>query len=300
MEEYFEIVEVSPRDGLQNEKKILKTNQKIELIARAIDAGFTQIEVTSFVNPKKVPQMFDSDMLVQSLPKKNGKDIKYIGLVLNERGFNRALESNLDVANYAIVASDTFSIKNQGAPTSENLNTLEKIFCEAKDKIEIAVTIAASFGCPFDGEISVSHLLSIIEKISKIGLSEICLADTIGVATPKDIKIKLREIYKSFPNLRVKLHLHNTRNTGIANAWAGIEEGITGLESSFGGSGGCPFAPNATGNIPTEDLLYMLNRSGIKTGLSISKSIETANWLENQLEKPLPGLLKKTDVFPPK
>jgi len=300
MDGHFEIVEVSPRDGLQNEKKILTTTQKIELISRAIDAGLTRIEVTSFVNPKRVPQMFDSDELVQNLPKKNGRDIKYIGLVLNERGFTRALKSDLDIANYAIVASDTFSIKNQGATTSENLKTLKKIFDESNEKIQIAVTIAASFGCPFDGEISVSHLLSIVEKISKIGLNEICLADTIGVASPKDIKAKIKAINRSFPNLKIRLHLHNTRNTGIANAWAGIEEGVTGLESSFGGAGGCPFAPNATGNIPTEDLIYMLDRSGIKTGLSLSKSIETANWLEKQLDKTLPGLLKKTDVFPPK
>ena len=299
MDGHFEIVEVSPRDGLQNEKKILTTTQKIELISRAIDAGLTRIEVTSFVNPKRVPQMFDSDELVQNLPKKNGKDIKYIGLVLNERGFTRALKSDLDIANFAIVASDTFSIKNQGASTSENLKILEKIFLESSKKIQIAVTIAASFGCPFDGEISTNHLLSIVEKIAKIGLTEICLADTIGVATPKDIKTKLKAIRNSFPEISIKLHLHNTRNTGIANAWAGIEEGVIGLESSFGGSGGCPFAPKATGNIPTEDLLYMLDRSGIKTGLSLSKSIQTANWLEKQLERTLPGLLKTTDSFPP-
>tara|TARA_X000000368_G_scaffold418183_1_gene416927 strand:+ start:1767 stop:2684 length:918 start_codon:yes stop_codon:yes gene_type:complete len=299
MDGHFEIVEVSPRDGLQNEKKILTTTQKIELISRAIDAGLTRIEVTSFVNPKRVPQMFDSDELVQNLPKKNGRDIKYIGLVLNEHGFTRALKSDLDIANFAIVASDTFSIKNQGATTSENLKTLKKIFHESNEKIQIAVTIAASFGCPFDGEISSNHLLSIVEQIAKIGLNEICLADTIGVATPKDIKTKLKAIKGCFPEMAIKLHLHNTRNTGIANAWTGIEQGITGLESSFGGSGGCPFAPKATGNIPTEDLLYMLNRSGVTTGISLQKSIETANWLEQQLEKKLPGLLKETDIFPP-
>ena len=299
MEDYIEIAEVSPRDGLQNEKKILSTKQKVALINRAVNAGFTRIEVTSFVNPKKVPQMFDSDQLAKNLPKKNRKNIKYVGLVLNERGFQRALDSDLDIANYAIVASDTFSIRNQGASTAENLKVLEKFSKDSTGKLEIAVTIAASFGCPFDGEISVSHLLSIIDHIAKIGLNEICLADTIGVATPKDVKTKLRAINEYFPHLRVKLHLHNTRNTGIANAWAGIEEGVTGLESSFGGSGGCPFAPRATGNIPTEDLLYMLDRSGIKTGLSISESIKTAIWLEKQLEKSLPGLLKKTEIFPP-
>jgi len=299
MEEFVEIVEVSPRDGIQNEKKILTTEQKLELISRAIDSGFKRIEVTSFVNPNKVPQMFDTDQLIENLPKKKGKDLEFIGLVLNEKGFKRALDSALDIANYVIVASDTFSIKNQGASTFENLRVLEKVHLDSANKIQIATTIGASFGCPFEGEISVAHLLSIIERISEIGLSEICLADTIGVATPKDIKTKLRAISSSFPHLKVKLHLHNTRNTGIANAWAGIEEGVVGLESSFGGSGGCPFAPKATGNIPTEDLIYMLDRSGINTGISLPKSIETAKWLEKQLNKPLPGFLKSTDAFPP-
>ena len=298
MQEYVEVVEVSPRDGIQNEKKILQTTQKIELISRAIEAGFKRIEVTSFVNPKKVPQMFDTDYLIEELPAKNGNDIKYIGLVLNQRGFERALTSRIDVANYVLVASDTFSIRNQGSSTLENLRTLEKVFNQSINKIEIITTIAASFGCPFEGEISISKLLSIIEHIVKIGLKDICLADTIGVATPKDIKSKLRTIKANFPKINLRLHLHNTRNTGIANAWAGIEEGVIGLDSSFGGCGGCPFAPNATGNIPTEDLLYMLDRSGVKTGLSLSKSIQAAKWLEKQLEKPLPGLLKSTDKFP--
>ena len=299
MQEFIQVVEVSPRDGIQNEKKVLSTLKKEELISRAIDSGFKRIEVTSFVNPKKIPQMFDTDELISSLSKYKKKDLKFIGLVLNEMGFNRALASSIDVINYVVVASDTFSIRNQGASTLDNLKVLEKIYAKSKSKIEITTTIGASFGCPFEGEISSKKLLLIIEQISKIGLNEICLADTIGVATPKDIKAKLKAIKSSFPNLKVRLHLHNTRNTGIANAWAGIEEGVMGLESSFGGSGGCPFAPKATGNIPTEDLIYMLNRSGVKTGISLSKSIETALWLEKQLEKPLPGYLKNTDSFPP-
>ena len=188
---------------------------------------------------------------------------------------------------------------HQGATTWDNIKVLKQVFNQAEKKIEIATTIGASFGCPFEGEISVSHLLAIVEEVSKIGLNEICLADTIGVATPKDIKTKLKAINTAFPHLKVRLHLHNTRNTGIANAWEGIEQGVVGLESSFGGSGGCPFAPNATGNIPTEDLIYMLDRSGIHTGISLSKSIETAKWLEEQLDKTLPGFLKNTDAFPP-
>jgi hydroxymethylglutaryl-CoA lyase len=299
MTEAIEIVEVSPRDGIQNEKRILTTTQKLALINYAIQAGFTRIEVTSFVNPKKVPQMFDTDELIEGLPKKTNKNLKYIGLVLNERGFERAIASKIDIINYVIVATDTFSIKNQGAPTLENITTLKSIYSKSYNKPEIATTIGASFGCPFEGEVSITQLLKIVEKIAKIGLTEICLADTIGVATPIEIKKKIKAIKSSFPNLKIRLHLHNTRNTGIANAWAGIEEGVTGLESSFGGAGGCPFAPRATGNIPTEDLLYMLDRSGITTGLSLNKSIEASNWLERQLQKTLPGLLKKTEVFPP-
>ena len=299
MENYVEIIEVSPRDGIQNEKKILTTEQKVQLITHALDSGFERIEVTSFVNPKKVPQMFDTDQLIKNLPLKENKNVKYIGLALNETGFKRAVDSGLDIVNYVVVASDSFSLRNQGATTLENLTTLEKIYLESEQKIQVATTIAASFGCPFDGEISTNHLLSIIDNIAKIGLTEICLADTIGVATPKDIKTKLKAINGSFPHLKVRLHLHNTRNTGIANAWAGLEEGVVGLESSFGGSGGCPFAPKATGNIPTEDLLYMLDRSGIQTGISLDKSIEAANWLEMQLGRTLPGFLKTTDPFPP-
>ena len=299
MTESIEIVEVSPRDGIQNEKRILTTTQKIALINYAIQAGFTRIEVTSFVNPKKVPQMFDTDELIEGLPKKTNKNLKYIGLVLNERGFERAIASKIDIINYVIVATDTFSIKNQGAPTLENITTLKRIYSKSYTKPEIATTIGASFGCPFEGEVSITQLLNVVERIAKIGLTEICLADTIGVATPIEIKKKIKAIKSSFPHLRIRLHLHNTRNTGIANAWAGIEEGVTGLESSFGGAGGCPFAPRATGNIPTEDLLYMLDRSGIVTGLSIDKSIEAANWLERQLQKTLPGLLKNTEGFPP-
>ena len=243
--------------------------------------------------------MFDTDQLIKKLPSKRNDHIKYIGLALNEVGFKRAVDSGLDIVNYVVVASDSFSIRNQGATTLENLRTLEKVYSESEQKIQVATTLAASFGCPFEGEISTSHLLSIISNIAKIGLTEICLADTIGVATPKDIKAKLRAIRGSFPHLKIRLHLHNTRNTGMANAWAGLEEGVIGLESSFGGAGGCPFAPKATGNIPTEDLIYMLDRSGIKTGISLEKSIEAANWLEKQLGRTLPGFLKTTDRFPP-
>ena len=294
----FEIIDVTPRDGLQNETVIFSIEEKLQLISRSIETGISRIEVASFVNPKKVPQMFDTDALITNLPPKQNENVKFVGLALNEVGFNRAVDSGLDVVNYVVIASDTFSVRNQGATTSENLNILEKVCADSEDRIKVATTIGASFGCPFEGEISINYLLAIIDKIAKIGLKEVCLADTIGVATPKDVKTKLRAINSSFPHLKIRLHLHNTRNTGMANAWVGLEEGVVGLESSFGGAGGCPFAPGATGNIPTEDLIYMLDRSGIKTGISLEKSIQAANWLEKQLGKKLPGFLKNTDSFP--
>ena len=201
MQEFIQVVEVSPRDGIQNEKKVLSTLKKEELISRAIDSGFKRIEVTSFVNPKKIPQMFDTDELISSLSKYKKKDLKFIGLVLNEMGFNRALASSIDVINYVVVASDTFSIRNQGASTLDNLKVLEKIYAKSNSKIEITTTMGQVLDVLSKVKFHQRNYSSIIEQISKIGLKEICLADTIGVATPKDIKAKLKAIKSSFPNL---------------------------------------------------------------------------------------------------
>jgi hydroxymethylglutaryl-CoA lyase len=295
-EDFVEIVEVSPRDGIQNEPKVLDTAIKLELIRRAFAAGAGRVEVTSFVNPKRVPQMADADDVVAGLAP--GVLPKSIGLVLNKRGFERAAASSLGEANVVIVASETFSHRNQGAGTMENIANLGEIAPLVPAGMRLGVTIGASFGCPFEGEMPLSRLLEVVEACARHNPHEIAIADTIGVATPKDVRERIRAIRRMLPDMPLRLHLHNTRSTGLANAWAGVEEGVRSLDSSFGGVGGCPFAPRATGNIATEDLVYMLDRSGVRTNVSLDVAIDAAQWLELQLGKVLPGQVMKAGGFP--
>lgn len=292
-----EIIEVSPRDGIQNEEKLLSLQSKEKLIRYAIEAGFRRIEVGSFVNPQRVPQMADSAELVALLPRL--EEVSYIGLALNRRGFERAVKAGVDEVTFVVVASETFNRRNQGAGTFDTIADWRDIAAQADGKVDIGIMIGAAFGCPFEGEIPLARLLKVVEAAAEAGPCEIGLADTIGVATPPDIKERVGAVKALCPGIPVRLHLHNTRNTGFANAWAGIEAGVTSLDSSFGGVGGCPFAPRATGNIATEDLLYMLDRAGVKTGLDLNIAIEAATWLEGQLEKSAPGLLMKAGSFPP-
>jgi hydroxymethylglutaryl-CoA lyase len=269
---------------------------KIELLRRAIAAGSDRIEVTSFVNPKKVPQMADAEAVVAALPSEHAS--RYIGLVLNQKGYDRAVAAGLGEANFVVVASDTFNRRNQGVGTEETLAQYREIAASGKRAMRIGVTIGTSFGCPFEGEIPLSRLMGVVEAAIALDPHEIALADTIGVATPKDVRERVGAVRRAFPKMPVRLHLHNTRNTGIANAWTGLEEGVHALDSSFGGIGGCPFAPRATGNIATEDLVYMLERSGVRTNVSLDAAIETARWLEGELGKILPGQLMKAGGFP--
>lgn len=296
MNDSVEIVEVSPRDGIQNEPVILSTEDKVELVQRCVASGVKRLEVTSFVNPKRVPQMADADAVAAALP--TIPDVRYIGLALNRQGFDRARLAGLHEVTYVVVASDTFSQRNQGVSCQQGIDNWHEVAREARDSLPVGVIVAASFGCPFEGEVSVDHLLRVVEQCMQSDPMEIGLADTIGVATPKDIHQRVGAVRDAFPDVPVRLHLHDTRNTGIANAWAGIEAGVASLDSSMGGVGGCPFAPNATGNIATEDLLYLLDRSGIQTGLSMQAAIDTATWLERRLGKPSPGLLMKAGGFP--
>jgi len=291
-----EIVEVSPRDGIQNEPVILSTGEKVELVNRAVASGLKRLEVTSFVNPKRVPQMADADAVAAALPQHPG--VRYIGLALNRQGFERARAAHLHEVTYVVVASDTFSQRNQGVSVQQGIDNWADVAADAKGNIPMGVIVAASFGCPFEGEVSLDRLLHLVEACMKSDPLEIGLADTIGVATPRDIHERVGAVRDAFPDVPVRLHLHDTRNTGIANAWAGIEAGVTTLDSSMGGVGGCPFAPKATGNIATEDLLYLLDRSGVETGVSMQGCIDTALWLEERLGKPSPGLLMKAGGFP--
>lgn len=292
----IEIIEVAPRDGIQNEDVILNTDTKLELIERSIAAGIRRLEVTSFVNPKRVPQMYDSAELVARLPRSVAR---YIGLVLNQRGYVRAVEAGVDEANFVVVASDTFNRRNQGVKTDDTLALWSEMAQDAKDKIDIGLTIGAVFGCPFEGEVPLQRVLKIIEKAMFDPPKELSIADTIGVATPVDVRRVVTAIKSEYPDLPLRLHLHNTRNTGIANAWAGIEAGVDAFDSSMGGAGGCPFAPRATGNIATEDLAYLLQRSGLETGVDLDRCIQTAQWLAVQLQHDLPGMVMKAGDFVP-
>lgn len=297
MAETVEIIEVSPRDGIQNENKLLDTATKRELIARAVAAGVRRLEVTSFVNPKRVPQMADADALVPGLPR--GEGARYIGLVLNERGFERAKAAGVDEVNYVVVATETFNRRNQGVPIEETLAGWKRVASLAREAgIGLGCTIGATFGCPFEGEVPVEGVVRLAETIAAERPDELALADTIGVAAPSDIRAKVGAVAAAVPGLPLRIHLHNTRNTGLANAVAAIEAGVRRIDSSIGGVGGCPFAPAATGNIATEDLVYMLDRMGIATGLDLDRLIETAHWLGGQLGISLPGMVQRAGRFP--
>jgi hydroxymethylglutaryl-CoA lyase len=293
--ETVEIVEVSARDGIQNEATILSVDTKLDLIARAVAAGARRLEVTSFVNPARVPQMADAAELSARLPRGVAR---YIGLALNAKGFERAAEAGLDEVNFVVVASDAFSRRNQGMGTDDALRVWADMAGAARGRIDAGLTIGAAFGCPFEGEVPVSRLLSVVERAMDARPFELALADTIGVATPRDVAERVGAIRAAFPDLRLRLHLHNTRNTGIANAWAGLMAGVRIFDASLGGVGGCPFAPRATGNIATEDLVYVFQRAGIETGMDLDACIDTAAWLEGVLGHPVPGMVMKAGGFP--
>lgn len=293
-----EICEVSPRDGLQNEKTLVSTSDKIELVNRAIAAGVKRLEVTSFVNPNKVPQMADAEEVLAGLDRPDG--ISFIGLVMNQRGLDRALAAGVHEANIVVVASDTFCQRNQGVSSQESIAVAADLVEQARaGGLATTITIGASFGCPFEGEIPLARLERIIRDVVDANPDELALADTIGVASPKDIDERVALALGIMPStMRSRLHLHDTRHTGVANAVAAVAAGIQTLDSSIAGSGGCPFAPNATGNVATEDLVYTFNRMGVSTGLDLDSLIDSARWLETILQKPMSGAVARAGNFP--
>jgi hydroxymethylglutaryl-CoA lyase len=297
-ERSVQIVEVSPRDGLQAEDVLLSTEQKVELINRSAAAGISRIEVCSFVHPGRVPAMADAEAVLAALDQ--GGDVSYIGLVLNRRGFDRAMAAGMREINVVAVATDTFAQKNQGATSDETVAVFEEIApLAAAAGIRASLTIATSFGCPYEGEVDPARVVAIAERASAAGAFEVAIADTIGVAVPTDVTERLGAVRAVLaPTTQLRAHFHNTRNTGIANAYAAIQAGVDALDSSLGGIGGCPFAPNATGNIPTEDVAYMLARMGIETGLDLDALTAVVPWIEAQLGKRVPGLLSKAGLFP--
>lgn len=292
-----EIVEVGPRDGLQSEPGVVPTATKAEYIERLLEAGIRRIEVTSFVNPKRVPQMADAEPLLASLTKR--PDVRYIGLVLNRKGFDRAVAAGCNEVGMAVVASDTFNRRNQGVGTDESIAAWLEIAREAHAAgVRPQVTIGASFGCPFEGEMDPARVIDVARRVAEGQPYEIAFADTIGVGVPSQVTDLLGRAREALPGVRLRCHFHNTRNTGLANAYAAVQAGVSALDASTGGIGGCPFAPAATGNVPTEDLVYMLSRMGIATGIDLERLIATGQWLQDALGRPVPGMLTKAGSFP--
>ncbi len=291
------VCDVGPRDGLQNESRTLEAVVRAELCDRLASAGLKRIEAASFVNPKLVPQMAGAEDVMAALHRKAG--VSYAGLVLNDKGYERAVAAGVDAVHYAFAATDEFGRRNQNATTDEGLKTALALVARARsERMPITVTLSVAFGCPFEGPVPPERVLQIVEHLMAVPPDEICLADTIGVGVPSQVK----ELVGGARRLgaTVGAHFHNTRNTGYANAVAALEEGAVSLDASVGGAGGCPFAPKATGNIATEDLAYLLRGMGIDTGIDIDALIETSQWLGAQLGKELPGMMARAGDFPDK
>jgi isopropylmalate/homocitrate/citramalate synthase len=288
------IVEVSPRDGLQNESTILPTKAKVELIGRLVDAGLRRIEAVSFAHPKLVPAMADAEAVMAMVPRRAG--VSYAGLVLNRRGLDRAVATGVDEINVVVGVSDTFSRRNQNVGTEEAMAAAIEVIDDARG-LFTTLTLSTAFGCPFEGEVPADRVIELAVAGAKAGARELCLGDTIGVGVPSQVR-ELAAGIRAETEVPLRFHFHNTRNTGFANAVAAVEAGSTILDSSAGGVGGCPFAPAATGNIATEDLVYLLDRMGIRTGVDLPALLPTAQFLTEQLGHEVPAMLPRAGVFP--
>lgn len=296
--EKLELVEVSPRDGLQNEPDLVSTDNKLALIDHIVAAGFRRLEAGSFVNPKKVPQMADGDAVFAGVPKR--ADVTYIALALNLRGVERALAAGAKEINYVFCASDGFSIRNNGGTVAETFAVWPDVAAAAKaGGARLSATVSTAFGCPFDGEVPVARVVEVAERCVAQDVFELALADTIGVSAPSDVHERFRAVKAAIPkHVQLRAHFHNTRNTALANAVAAVEEGVRVLDGSLAGIGGCPFAPGAAGNVPTEDLAYMFNRMGFDTGIDLDRAIEGAHFIGGVLGRKTPGMVSRAPKWP--
>jgi len=297
------IVEVGPRDGLQNETAVLAPAVRADLVRRLEAAGARRIEAVSFVHPKYVPQMAGAEEVMAALPHEAGRS--RIGLVLNGKGYDRALGTSVDEVNVAMSATDGFGLKNQGMGVDQQVSMLSDILTGRANSEggagagpSLSATLSCVWGCPFDGEVSADQVADLVGRIAELGVKEIALADTIGVADPWAVTRTVEAARRAAPDAVLRLHFHDTRNTGLANAYAGIEAGVDVLDASVGGIGGCPFAPGATGNIATEDLVYMLERAGYSTGYDLDALIATARWIGGLIGRPAPSALSRAGGWP--
>jgi len=290
------VYDVGPRDGLQNEPEVLAPEIRAELVRRLVATGVPAVEVASFVDPRRVPQMAGAEEVVAALDRADG--VFHAGLVLNERGFDRLVEAGLDEVRFAFGVTESFNQRNQGATVEESVQAAAQIVARGRDRgLRTAVTLSVAFGCPFEGEVEVARVLELAERVAAMQPDTIVLADTIGVAVPGEV----RDLIARTADLGAPVggHFHNTRNTGYANAVAALEAGATVLDASVGGLGGCPFAPRATGNIATEDLVYILHREGVETGIDLEALLGVSEWLAGVLGRRLEGQLYRAGVFPP-
>ncbi len=292
------IVEVSPRDGLQNEPVVLSTDAKVELITRLADAGARRIEAVSFAHPRLVPTMADAEAVMERVPRRDG--LSYAGLILHRRGLDRAVGAGVDEVNVVVCVSDTFSGRNQNVTADEAMRMAADVVAAARDRgLFTTITLATSFGCPFEGEVDPARVAEFARRCADSGVQELCLGDTVGVGVPSqvvDLTARTRDLIGD--RMALRFHFHNTRNTGFANAYAAVAEGVDVLDASAGGIGGCPFAPKATGNIATDDLVYMLERMGRPTGIDLTTLMPTAGFLSEQLGHEVPALLPRAGPFP--
>jgi (R)-citramalyl-CoA lyase len=289
-----QVVEVGPRDGLQNEDRTLAPEVRAELCDRLAAAGLPRVEAASFVNPKRVPQMAGAEEVMAAIDRRPGTS--YAGLVLNERGYERAVEAGVDEVRYAFPVTETFARRNQNTTVEDATQLAGRLVERARlDGVRVSITLSAVFGDPFEGLVDPGHVLGIAERVGAANPDEIILADTIGVGVPSQVR-ELVEGVLAF-GTTVGCHFHDTRNTGMANAVAAVESGATVLDAAVGGTGGCPFAPRATGNIATEDLVYLLRGMGHETGIDLDALIEVAEWMAEQLGKELPGQVYKAGNF---
>ena len=298
MSRRIEIIDVGPRDGLQNEAVALSVEQRLEFISRLEAAGVRRLEAVSFVNPARVPQMAGAEEIMAALPHTPGRS--RIGLVLNLRGWQRLKATRCDEANVVVCATDSFGLRNQNADTAQQIAAMAAI---AADRAEnggppLSLTISVAFGCPFEGEVPLERVVGIAREAAALGIPEIAIADTIGAADPWDVRRRVEAVRAAAPGVRLRLHFHDTRNTGLANAASGVDAGVDVLDASCGGIGGCPFAPKATGNVATEDLAYMLERGGFETGLDIDGLIEAGRWINASLGRAGTSALSRAGRFP--
>ena len=299
----IQIVEVGPRDGLQNEKAVIDPATRAELVLRLEAAGARRVEAVSFVHPKLVPQMAGAEEVMAALPPTPGRS--RIGLVLNGKGYDRALGTGVDEVNVSLSVTDGFGLKNQGLAVRDQVAMLSDILARRHNSDgadttvpSLSATLSCVWGCPFDGEVPVDQVTDLVGEIAAMGVGEIGLADTIGVGDPWSVTRKIEAAKAVAPDAVLRLHFHDTRNTGVANAYAAVEAGVDVLDASVGGIGGCPFAPGATGNVATEDLVYMLERAGYSTGYDLDALIRTARWIGEKIGRPAPSALSRAGGWP--